>query len=576
MIFSKHKAHRAVTSLLVLTTAFTIIAGYATYALASEKNADVTAQETTASAQSLAGKPTIVYKSDTLKEVSNAAAIAKPDEKFALKMDVSVLNGKKAGCMVGTPMETMVKNFCPDSPISFFSNNADICLALREGKIDYLINNTTQFTFISKEYPEFSYIDQNLMEMHNGFIFKKNDKGARLRDQFNEYLDKIVADGRLDRYSKYWLVPNDWEGLDIPTDGPNGTIHMCTSTVMKPYSFIVDTKFAGFDIELAVDFCKEYGYALDLDDADFAGMLSGITTGKYDVAGGQIAWTKERDGNVYYSNTYTVQESVAIVRTADFVEGAAEVNADEEPTFFESIANSFNKTFVVEDRWQIILKGLCATLVISFFGFVLANIFGAIFCAFTLSKSNVLQTIADIYSRIMQGTPIVVILMILYYVIFGNTDISGIVISIFGFGLSTGAYLSQIFSSSIRSVSVGQTEAALTLGLTKFQAFTGIVLPQAMRSMLSPYFSQFITLMKGTSIVGYIAVTDITKASDIIRSSTYDAFFPLIATAAIYFIISCLLLSLLKRIQKSLAPKRRGAASALQKDEAISEGGENS
>ena len=150
----------------------------------------------------------------------------------------------------------------------------------------------------------------------------------------------------------------------------------------------------------------------------------------------------------------------------------------------------------------------------------------------------------------------VVILMILYYVIFGKSDISGVWVAILAFGMTSGASLARQFFGAITGVDRGQTEAALAMGFTKPEAFLGIVFPQAARIALSGYFSEIIGLMKGTAIVGYIAVIDLTKSGDLIRSSTYDAFFPLLTVAVVYFLISFGLLSLLKRIRKMLEPKR--------------------
>ena len=144
---------------------------------------------------------------------------------------------------------------------------------------------------------------------------------------------------------------------------------------------------------------------------------------------------------------------------------------------------------------------------------------------------------------------------ILYYIIFGKSDISNILVAIMGFGLVFGAYMAQLFEGGIGGVDKGQWEAALATGLTKNQTFCGIILPQAVRTMLPGYFSNLISLMKGTAVVGYIAVNDLTKVGDIIRSNTYEAIVPLITIAVIYFAIACLLLSLMKMLRKKLAPK---------------------
>ena len=168
----------------------------------------------------------------------------------------------------------------------------------------------------------------------------------------------------------------------------------------------------------------------------------------------------------------------------------------------------------------------------------------------------------------MQGLPVVVVLMMLYYIVFGKSDISNVLVAILGFGIVFGAYMAQLFEGGIRSVDKGQSEAALATGLTKAQTFGGIVLPQAIRTMLPGYFSNLISLMKGTAVVGYIAVNDLTKVGDIIRSNTYEAIVPLLTIAIIYFVIAYILLSLMNLLRKRLMPKRMRNVAGKEKQKA--------
>lgn len=485
------------------------------------------------------------------------------DDFSVLSIPFSELDGKKAGVMTGTPQDAIVGKNVENADIQYYNNYTDLAIALREGKIDFYVNNTIQYPFIKKEYPEFSYIDGEMASFNNGAIFSKNDHGKMLRDEFNAYLEQIKNNGKLDELKEYWLKPNKWEKINIPTSGEKGTLKMATCTSLKPFSFMVNNGYAGFDVGLVAEFCKESGYELRIDNMDFSGVLSGITAGKYDLAACQIAWTEERDQSVLFSDLYVSQVMVPYVRTADYVTDYKQDSDDFH--LIESMKKSFYRTFVEEQRWKIIMGGIATTLIISIFGFALANILGAMFCAMTLSGKKWLRILAEIYSRIMQGTPIIAILMILYYIVFGNSNISGTIVAIIGFGITSGAYLAQTFSGSISGIDKGQTEAALALGMTRWEAFTGIVMPQAIRRMLPGYFSQLISLIKGTSIVGYVAVVDLTKASDIIRSATFEAFFPILTSALIYFLISNLLLSFMKQIQKKLAPKRRTASGKEEK-----------
>jgi polar amino acid transport system substrate-binding protein len=167
-----------------------------------------------------------------------------------------------------------------------------------------------------------------------------------------------------------------------------------------------------------------------------------------------------------------------------------------------------------------------------------------------LSKNKFLQLLAKIYVSILRGTPVLVLLMIIFYVVFASVNIEPLWIAVIAFGLNFGAYSSEIFRNGLASVQTGQHEASIALGFSKFQTFWHIVLPQAIRRILPVLKGEIITLVKMTSVVGYIAVQDLTKAGDIIRSRTFDAFFPLVMVAILYFAISWSLIFAIEFIEK--------------------------
>lgn len=210
-------------------------------------------------------------------------------------------------------------------------------------------------------------------------------------------------------------------------------------------------------------------------------------------------------------------------------------------SFWKGIADSFYNNFIVEDRYMHIVNGLETTLIITFFAIILGTLLGGGICWMRMNRRRWLQKIAKGYIDIMRGTPVLVMLMIMYYIVLAPVNASGIIVAIVTFGMNSAAYVSEMLRTSIQGVDKGQTEAGLSLGLTKIQTFMSIVLPQAIRSVIPVYQGEIISLLKSTSIVGYIAVMDLTKASDIIRACTFEAFFPLILVAVIYFVIAWLM-----------------------------------
>ena len=181
-------------------------------------------------------------------------------------------------------------------------------------------------------------------------------------------------------------------------------------------------------------------------------------------------------------------------------------------------------------------------------------------CLFRRADSFLANKICNLYVKLLQGTPMVVLLMILYYVVFGKSGLASMWVAVIGFSLNFAAYVSEILRSGIESIDGGQREAALALGYSENQAFFKFIFPQAAVRQIPVYRGEIISLLKNTSIVGYIAIQDLTKMSDIIRSRTYEAFFPLIVTAVIYFILAWIIALVLKLVLKRLDPrmKKRG------------------
>ena len=216
-----------------------------------------------------------------------------------------------------------------------------------------------------------------------------------------------------------------------------------------------------------------------------------------------------------------------------------------------SVAESFRNNLIVEDRYRMILDGLQVTLVITLFAAILGTLLGGLVCWMRMNRRAWLQQVAKVYIDLMRGTPVLVLLMLMYYVVMAPVDATGIVVAIITFAMNTAAYISEMLRTTIQGIDRGQTEAGLALGFTPRQTFLRIVLPQVVKAVMPVYQGEIISLLKGTSIVGYIAVADMTRASDLIRSRTFDAFFPLILTAIIYFvaawIIGLMLQSLVQR-----------------------------
>ena len=224
---------------------------------------------------------------------------------------------------------------------------------------------------------------------------------------------------------------------------------------------------------------------------------------------------------------------------------------------FEDFKAQFILNFVAEDRWKYLANGLLVTLKITFFA-VLLGLFLGFVIAFirnvyaNTGKLKILNFLCGLYLTVIRGTPVVVQLMIIYFVIFGSVRVDKVFTAILAFGINSGAYQAEIFRSGIQSIPKGQMEAGRSLGFSYFQTMVRIIMPQALKNVVPTLLNEVITLLKETSVAGYIALEDLTKGGDIIRSRTYSAFMPLIAVALIYLVMVLILERLVKIIERRL------------------------
>ncbi len=215
------------------------------------------------------------------------------------------------------------------------------------------------------------------------------------------------------------------------------------------------------------------------------------------------------------------------------------------------------KTLILDDRYKYILEGLLNTVVMAFFAVIIGIILGLIVSIIrndyeVNKKHKILNFISKMYVEIIRGTPVILQLMIIYYVIFKSVNINIILVGIIAFGINSGAYVSEIIRSGIKSIDKGQMEAGLSLGLKYKQVMKLIVLPEAFRNILPSLGNEFITLLKETSVGAYIGIIELTKSGDIIASRTYDYFFPLIIVALVYLILTLSLSKLVNVMERRL------------------------
>lgn len=227
-----------------------------------------------------------------------------------------------------------------------------------------------------------------------------------------------------------------------------------------------------------------------------------------------------------------------------------------------SFTESFKQNFIENNRWHYLVDGLGTTLLITLLAVILGMVLGFLVAIVRSTydktgKMKILNVICRIYLTVIRGTPVVVQLLIIYFVIFASVPISKTFVAVIAFGINSGAYVAEIVRSGIMSLDQGQFEAGRSLGLNYRQTMTSIILPQAFKNVLPALANECIVLLKETSVAGYIAIQDLTKGGDIIRSQTFSAFMPLISVAVIYLVMVMILTHLVSKLERRLAQSDR-------------------
>ncbi|MBR0031298.1 MAG: ABC transporter permease subunit [Treponema sp.] len=485
-----------------------------------------------------------------------ALAVKKTDEHRLSDLNKTSTN---IGVQTGTVFDNIAAQAFPKAKVRYYSVNIDMAKLVAQGRLDCVLVDEPTAKLLCANIKELDYIKDYVEKTTFSFAFSKTKKGDVLRKQMDEFIHKSRKTGLFQELENIWFGDDEnKKTIDMSSlSAKNGTIRLATNAEYAPFEYIKNGAITGYDIDWAVRFAREYGYGLEIADMNFDSVIPSVASEKFDFAAAGLSVTEERKQSVSFSLPNYEGGVVAVVKSVSSENMGSEAQTAEKSKILVSLASSFEKTFVRESRWQLVLHGIFITVLISILSAIFGTILGFGFCALRLSKNSLLNGTALVYIRLMQGLPMVVLLMILFYLVFAKTGLSGIWVAVIGFGMNFGAYVSEMIRTGILAVDKGQMEAALALGYPKSKAFVKMILPQAAQHFLPVYQGEFISLVKMTSVVGYIAIQDLTKASDIIRSRTYEAFFPLITTAILYFIISWLLTRALSALQTRIDPKKR-------------------
>ena len=435
----------------------------------------------------------------------------------------------------GLTLSTAVGNyyehkFSKRSDVKVFAaaTQADALQAIRQGLADVFVADDI-------EIPERTLKDLGLKVAFYGedlfevaFCVKKGN--TELAGQFNTFLASIPVQDIIEHWTKDGPQVPDPNAGQIKNTQP---LRCAVVSSLDPVCYVGEGgKWMGVTPDLLTRFANYLGRPIEIMLQDLGGAVTAVQAGQVDMVGGNIFITEERKTFMDFTDSYYLCHPVFVV-------------ADHGKRAHIGLGERFRMNLIKENRWKLITDGLLETIKITVLAILIGTILGIGVCAALRSRRRWVSSAAGLYGSFIQGTPTLVLLLIMFYVVFASSGLSASSVAIITFAFSFASSAGNIFDSSISTVPVGQTEAGLSLGFTPFKTFTGIVLPQALRKGLPLYAGECVKLLQSTSIVGYIAIQDLTRASDLIRSRTFDALIPLLIITIIYFVLAWLIRKLL-------------------------------
>lgn len=428
-----------------------------------------------------------------------------------------------------------------DIDLLLFNKEADLLNSLLTGQSDVIVHDETVFNSEIRRDYGIKIAFKGEQEFPTAIMFRKDREGEQLALAMNTVQNKLLENGTMQTLKEFWLTDAYLDNRTyrhIPVETEGKVLRVVCITNMAPISFMIGDEWYGFEIDLIRALSSYLHRPLEINLYDASGMIA-LRNGMADLLVGGMFVTPERQEEFCFSDPYHNFHPAYYVldKEAQTVASAG---------FWERFKSSLQKNLIEESRWKYITSGLLETLKITLFAILLGSVLGVGICAMTRSRRKWLRNIAGFYNWFMAGIPILVLLLILFYAVFARSGLHPATVAIIAFALDFAAGAGDIYNSSLDSVPHGQTEGGLALGFTRLQTFFHIVFPQALNHGLPLYQSLCISLLKGTSIVGYIAIQDLTRAGDLIRSRTFDPFIPLLVITVLYFVLAWLLAVLLK------------------------------
>ncbi len=456
------------------------------------------------------------------------------------------LSGYRVAVSSGDSYDHLISEYPEIIPVRVGSG--EVLVTVQKGKADYgMLDSISCLSVDISEYglePKFT----GFRSMDYPIVFSRGS--AELCDRFNDFVLYADSSGLMQRLKNKWINADEsihvLDSLDLPVSGT--PMKVAAAGIRYPYTYYSGNELTGFQTDMMRHFSAWSGIPVEIKFYDVSAAIQEMQINRLDATYIPITINEERAQIVVPSIPYLHDGGMCFGRIREYVE---------EKSFLQKVKDSFRNNLITENRWTLMADGLWLTIYVSLLSVLLATAMGALICRMRMSGKRFASGFARVFVDVVRSIPLLVLLMLLFYVILAPFQLPAQMTAVVCFGLYFGAYMSETFRTGIESIDGGQWEAGAALGMKRFLTFRKVVLPQALLRIIPVYKGQIITLVKSTSIIGYVAIMDLTKASDVIRARTFDAFFPLLFVAAIYLLVSWVFGIGLDIMERKLTPKSR-------------------
>ncbi|MCQ2793970.1 MAG: ABC transporter substrate-binding protein/permease [Bacilli bacterium] len=497
-----------------------------------------------------------LLSSNPVLDVNGVRFVVKtPDDQIHSLSQLNNYN-RRIGIKPNSLFANDVKNELPNAQYYVYNSTTDCIVAARSNKIDAFFTTEVEANLLGEDFKALFDSFPKEITASTSFAFNSNATGRKICEKFNVFFEDEKNQEEIKALQHKWLSLDNAKNLPqvepLPYN-PNGEqLVYYTPADSLPYDYYSPEKkeFSGYEIDLLRLFAKKCGYNIKEEkEAGFDTVISKVTTDDTGLSIGGGSLTGVTTSGIVFSTPTSESKVIGVVLNKTFSDNRS---------FWQKIVDAFYSTFIEEGRYKLFLQGILNTFLI-----VIASIAGGtiigflVFLLLRATNLKLLDKLLGAVSWLLTGLPEVVTLMIFFYVIFRNVQIEGLIVSMVVFSLLFACSVFSLLGQGVATVDKGQEEAATALGYKRRTTFMKIILPQAAKQSLPGYKSAITSLIKSTSIVGYVAVQDLTKIADIIRNQTFEAFFPLIAVAIIYILFALVFEFIVNRINFSTDPKHR-------------------